>query len=497
MKAPVISEAEYDALPQSIQRKCFSSVERLRIAEQSVLSCTTRTSTSRLSPPLRLNPRNGARETTSKSLQRDGARPRRRLKKPRDPPTNTGITKEEAEWFLSLPDKVWKRHFTREEQVLLTEWCELLLSDILYKAGHSPDRSGATCVPDRYSTLDGLAFEDERSDCGSTLSSTADSDAEMDVFRSYTQRRRSVAAVGNSRPPPPPRSTSHSQRSSFRRTFSFSASHPLPHAQSSSVPPLPSSSLSQNYSRPSVGVLTHQVNSPSPQALDSSVETKHYQDPEARLKLRLYLATPQKFDEALEFGFPKTEPTTQPPSTVHPQRAASQQKSGSDQHIHLDTAQDSWSSFYSRSEDGEDSSSLPDTDSPITPTADTSSAFPLPTITRSTSSSLDSGLGRPPLALRDKSNDRFAPAVLANREMTLRMTLTRPDLRAPEEQLYGWQNNRPGSDRAGEAERSDPLALSELKPSDDVDGTHGVFAMGGRQGNGFRRLWRSLRSRRV
>ncbi|KAK4945516.1 hypothetical protein LTR28_008007, partial [Elasticomyces elasticus] len=204
-----------------------------------------------------------------------------------------------------------------------------------------------------------------------------------------------------------------------------------------------------------------------------------------------------KFDEALEFGFPKTEPTAQPLSTARPQRATSQQKSGSDQHILLDTAQDSWSSVYSRSEDGEDSSSLPDTDSPITPIADTSSAFPIPTITRSTSSSLDSGLGRPPLAFRDKSNDRFAPAVLANREMTLRMTLTRPDLRAPEEQLYGWQNNKPGSDRAGEAERSDPLALSELKLSDDVDGTHGVFAVGGRQGNGFRRLWRSLRSRRV
>ena len=31
---------------------------------------------------------------------------------------------------------------------------------------------------------------------------------------------------------------------------------------------------------------------------------RHYQDPEARLKLRLYLASPHNFDEAIEFGFP-------------------------------------------------------------------------------------------------------------------------------------------------------------------------------------------------
>jgi len=38
----------------------------------------------------------------------------------------------------------------------------------------------------------------------------------------------------------------------------------------------------------------------------TDTDAAYYQDPEARLKLRVYLAFPQKFDEAVEFGFPST-----------------------------------------------------------------------------------------------------------------------------------------------------------------------------------------------
>ena len=55
------------------------------------------------------------------------------------------------------------------------------------------------------------------------------------------------------------------------------------------------------------------------QSLD--INAKHYLDPEARLKLRLYLATPSKFDEALEFGFPAVSCATQPTSAVKPPNA--------------------------------------------------------------------------------------------------------------------------------------------------------------------------------
>jgi hypothetical protein len=73
-----------------------------------------------------------------------------------------------------------------------------------------------------------------------------------------------------------------------------------------------------------------------------------------------------------------------------------------------------------------------------------------------------------------------------NREMTLRMTLTRPDLRADEEQLYGWQGQK------------DPFALEDLQLYDDMTGSKSPFAVKPKaQGNLVSRLFkRSSRLRR-
>lgn len=64
--------------------------------------------------------------------------------------------------------------------------------------------------------------------------------------------------------------------------------------------------------------------------------------------------------------------------------------------------------------------------------------------------------------------------------MTLRMTLTRPDLRAKEEEIYGWQAQQkqtfPSLDIATSGK--DPLALEDLPPlCEDVTGRHGAFAV--------------------
>jgi hypothetical protein len=53
--------------------------------------------------------------------------------------------------------------------------------------------------------------------------------------------------------------------------------------------------------------------------------------------------------------------------------------------------------------------------------------------------------------------------------MTLRMTLTRPDLRANEDELYGWQPSSP------KPLKDDPLALEDLVLTDDMTGTKGAF----------------------
>lgn len=61
-----------------------------------------------------------------------------------------------------------------------------------------------------------------------------------------------------------------------------------------------------------------------------------------------------------------------------------------------------------------------------------------------------------------------------NREMTLRMTLTRPDLRADEDQLYGWQQQGSSSPKSTSV-KDDPLALEDLVFTDDNTGAKGAF----------------------
>ncbi|CAI4216674.1 unnamed protein product [Parascedosporium putredinis] len=124
---------------------------------------------------------------------------------------------------------------------------------------------------------------------------------------------------------------------------------------------------------------------PSTNAVD--LAAAHYQDPEARLKLRVYLASPQKFDEA-----------------------------------HHTFLADDKSSVYS------DDASMAEPDSPKTP-----EPLEKPSAARPFRAASDAGL----LA---KAAVDYNQAAASAREMTLRMTLTRPDLRAGEDQIYGWQH---------------------------------------------------------
>ncbi|KAF6836835.1 mucin [Colletotrichum plurivorum] len=149
-------------------------------------------------------------------------------------------------------------------------------------------------------------------------------------------------------------------------------------------------------------------------------EAAHYQDPEARLKLRVYLASPQKFDEAIEFGFPSKEAMT--PQAVRELKESKTRRTKalpSEESDNVGTfLADDRSSIYS--EDG----SL-DSDSPKTPqTVENATALRPPPV-------------KSDRAYSPKPSHEYAPA--ETREMTLRMTLTRPDLRAHEEQIYGWQ----------------------------------------------------------
>lgn len=169
----------------------------------------------------------------------------------------------------------------------------------------------------------------------------------------------------------------------------------------------------------------------------------HYQDPDARMKLRVYLASPHKFDEAVEFGFPSIEEVQSKENIGSHKRVASQQERSSSRLGKLQPfTEDDRSSMYS------DEGSATEPESPRTPET---MEKPLPI--RPAQKSQDEESPVP------KADYAQAPAV--SREMTLRMTLTRPDLRANEEQIYGWQktsNGRKPSQAKDEPESPESFA---------------------------------------
>ncbi|UNI14966.1 hypothetical protein JDV02_001542 [Purpureocillium takamizusanense] len=145
--------------------------------------------------------------------------------------------------------------------------------------------------------------------------------------------------------------------------------------------------------------------SDSPPSIDPAAS--HYQDPDARMKLRVYLASPHKFDEAIEFGFPSIDEVQDKENSVH-----------AGAHRLRTFLEDDASSVYSEA-------SIAEPESPKTP------------------ETLDKQLRlRPTRISQDRGAEPkldYAQAPASSREMTLRMTLTRPDLRVDDEQIYGWQ----------------------------------------------------------
>ena len=219
----------------------------------------------------------------------------------------------------------------------------------------------------------------------------------------------------------------------------------------------------------------------------------HYQDPEARMKLRVYLASPQKFDEAIEFGFPSMDGVTDKADKEHkaPKRSSKDvtrsKKSYSTEGGQSFLNDDNLSLF-------EDDVSMNDPESPLTPmgaeTEFRSHHRPLASFgSKDKGTSVDfSHLGiTKPIVV--KQQDSYAQAMAGSREMTLRMTLTRPDLRADENTIYGWQGSKSPLREAS-------LALDEDEkytmrgPFGGSDGWGPVE----RENGGFKRFWNKVRS---
>lgn len=369
-------------------------------------------------------------------------------------------------FYESLPSTLRSKLFSREEQVLLASHRGSVIVDaadeVLYKRGHRKQLSQATLqsvesLPD-FEDLDPmkgsmLEYDPPMEHCAYEGFRWLDSpgeelDLKLDDYHTAVTQTTANASKPMRKP-------------SFRRNMSLSTIS-FPGRSSTSEQNNMSAivrqpSLSVGHNRPVSTLLDPHKHRTHSSVSSIDPRAKYYRDPEARMKLRVYLASPQKFDEAIEFGFPSlrdrekaqyARPQTSPRTTGESARTF---------------FSDDTPSLSEGDDDEKD-----DLDNPNTP-QDTE-------FRRSSkkSSSDRTGITRPHLRM-----EPYALASTHNREMTLHMTLTRPDLRS--------------ADQIKPVKKINEMPLEqEALPCDDVP--HSIWDTLPDDSSVVKKLWRRLRS---
>lgn len=382
-------------------------------------------------------------------------------------------TESDSSWVLHIQDKIAKADLTREEQVNLIKHLRASVildaaNEAFSKAARSQDTS-LTLTPDIDHSTATLSSRRDSLDSGSLDSMASAMEHQLDTNSKDPMRESLYDSFrwldeeedldlgldldeyhANLREEIP--QTSKSRRPSFRRHLSISK---LPFGRSSMTASRPASKdspTSPTMEKSPSNAVTQQrrlsrtlsVMNPSRHFQTETAPTidpsaAHYQDPEARQKLRQYLASPSKFDEAVQYGFPATDSAQRPLTLDLKGQSRCKQSDGSEN-------MRSFLDFDGDEDDGsihDDASSVSDPDSPKTPQLG-GGLTPPPGHHRPTRSPTDplnqsSGARRITAPHKPMSSDSSTNNVMSSREMTLRMTLTRPDLRANEELIYGWQ----------------------------------------------------------
>ncbi|KAK9851295.1 hypothetical protein MYU51_011069 [Penicillium brevicompactum] len=472
---------DFESLPPAVRRKFFSNVERLRIRLAQSDHGSPAVSTSNYQDA-RLYRRSahsrGLRSGSSVSLNKRGLEkrpsPSRKLRKPGSLQLAYLAAQADSEYFHALPTKIQQKLFSPEERVRLKR---AYRSSLIYDAADEAYRRDifrssrpATACPtqtvprSRQSELSTAFYSDSESDDeDSNMDHTfydsfrwLDEDGDLDL--SLDEYHAHVADAA----------TRKRTRPSFRRSLSFStqlkrkqlapitpyATRALPPVQSQPLSPL---SNRTSESRPSSRHRPFHGAKSSTSSIDPSAQ--YYQDPDARLKLRVYLASPQKFDEAIEFGFPSLDDDDKEndPEPLSPRPT-------------LVNSDYEFGTFFEDDDGtvvGSPGGSIRDV------------AVASPVLRETPRPSVESGLLQRRQSCRP--NKGVPQRLPGNREMTLKMTLTRPDLR----------DDSPTSSTSSQ-EQKDPLRLAELPPpdrskliwDDDLD----------EQGM-VKKMWRRLRRR--
>ncbi|ETI26195.1 hypothetical protein G647_02972 [Cladophialophora carrionii CBS 160.54] len=433
--ASLPNDVAVETLPPVVLRKYFSSLERLRLAEDGKHHSR---------PPSRLSiyPSHDIGVTIkgadSSTIVIDGFVQTVRLgnsKKLRRRRNSTAdITPDTVAWFASLPPAVQRKLFSKEECSFLSREKNTLILDaadetLRRRSWHptqftafEPRRSeddDDTIVDsedlkddDRVDSAIGMG--DYSIDGFRWLDDEGDLDLKLDDYHLAIAEtnRRTISASGPVRRRSR-RNPSLSSLSIRRGRSSTSSNRPVVEAPPTpALPPIPPHTRASSFS------LKHFRSQASISSIDP--RATHYQDPAARMKLRLYLASPQKFDEAVEFGFPSIQGKDSR-TPIRPMTSPQPRPETNRTFFHDDTPE--------LSGDDEDDPEEPDTlFDPRTP------EDPVFQMNRPSRKGSVDGFAKTlrPFSMR-RPTETYSRGLPSDREMTLHMTLTRPDLRAPEE----------------------------------------------------------------
>ncbi|KAF3169100.1 hypothetical protein TWF788_010717 [Orbilia oligospora] len=401
------NEEEFSRFPEAVRRKYFSSVERLRLTQKSNnnrLACANATASS-------ARPGSNSSDCYKRlSVLRHPHSHHRREKeeaKPQVPPQLL-LAESDALWYMRLPDSIKRKYFSKEERNILQRRCQELFPDavadrtIYLLPPRYANRSLTTLTSHSSASINiyEATIERENShfdqsykyidflDRPSTRSSSLE-DTKTD-FSSLALPMQNFEPVPMKAAPAPVDMTS---RRLMRRSMSLTKNFRQSRSSFTGFVFTASTPTTRSHSH------SHSLSYDSMQRSLAGTGLEHdatfWQDPDARHKLRLYLASPQNFDEAIEFGFPSLA------------NDASTKKSEVVETVSIVT-------------DEPEEKVL---NTGLRPRPATSGGV------ESSSRQNSRGLNGPPPP----------PSRLDNREMTLRMTLTRKDLRAHEDEIYGWQ----------------------------------------------------------
>ncbi|KAJ6140723.1 hypothetical protein N7497_011616 [Penicillium chrysogenum] len=433
---------DFESLPPAVRRKFFSNVERLRIrlAQSDHGSPTCSTSNYQTDNRVYRAPRlgdyhsRGLRTGSRKRGLEKRSSPSKKLRKPGSLQLAYLAAQADSQCFHSLPAKIQQKLFSPKNP-----------STAFYSDSDSDDED-----PNMDQTFhDSFRWLDEDGDL----------DLSLDEYHAH------VADAA----------TKKRTRPSFRRSLSFSnhlrktleitptSTRGLPPVSQSQ--PLTPLSNRTSESRPSSN---HRFQH-GPKSSTSSIDpcAQYYQDPDARLKLRVYLASPQKFDEAIEFGFPSLDQNNK--ENIGPEPTTPKPSSPKSTLVDWD-----FGTFFEDDDGtmvGSPGGSVEN--EPIRSPVLTQRDAPRPSMESSA------------LFQRRQSwlpGAKGVPQRLpGNREMTLKMTLTRPDLRTD-------SPTPPASSK----EKEDPLRLAELPPADR---SQSIWDSDLDERGVVRKMWRKLRRR--